>query len=345
MVVFPIISALISALCAAVIARDAIAKPRPDKVAWVVAFALFAIAAASEAIGSLGEWSPALVRVYYLTGAVLVVGYLALGELYLLAGKRIARFAPGVTMLITAFAATLVFNAPVDESKLAHDGWEALAKSALLTATTITLNAGGTLVIVGGLLYSAWKFRTLGTQRNRMVGCLLIAIGTLIVAMGGTATRLGEREYFYVMMSIGVAIIFAGYLWIRRPEGAPLFARRAAAPVSATAVAPTKTEALSPRPASSDPAIVFIETKLLPLDDAAIDSLCREWSIERDNLGVLRRPEAVDAWQLRVLLSRDGQERYDALSVPARRQITDLYRLVLTADPAVAQPRSVLMQS
>lgn len=344
MVVFPIISAVISALCAAVITRDAIAKPRPDKVAWVVAFALFAIAAASEAIGSLGEWSPALVRVYYLTGAVLVVGYLALGELYLLAGKRIARFAPGVTMLVTAFASALVFNAPVDESKLAHDGWEALEKSTLLTITTITLNAGGTLVIVGGLLYSAWKFGTLGTQRNRMVGCLLIAIGTLIVAMGGTATRLGEREYFYVMMSMGVAIIFAGYLWIRRPEGAPLFTRRQRTRTERVP-AMTATPAVFASGASGNPAIDFIETKLLPLDDAAIDSLCREWSIERDSLGVLRRPEAVAAWQLRVLLSRDGQERYDALSVPARRQITDLYRLVLTTDPAVAQPRSVLMQS
>ena len=86
-------------------------------------------AAACEAIGSLGEWSAPLVRVYYLTGAVLVVGYLALGELYLLAGRKIARFAPGVAMLVTAFAAALVFNAPVDESKLAHDGWEALETS------------------------------------------------------------------------------------------------------------------------------------------------------------------------------------------------------------------------
>jgi hypothetical protein len=343
-VVFPILSALISALCAAVIARDAIAKPRPDKVAWVVAFALFAIAAASEAIGSLGEWSPALVRVYYLTGAVLVVGYLALGELYLLAGKRIAKFAPGVTMLITAFAAALVFNAPVDETKLANDGWEALEKSTVLTITTVTLNAGGTLVIVGGLLYSAWKFRTLGTQRNRMIGCLLIAIGTLIVAMGGTATRLGEREYFYVMMSTGVAIIFAGYLWIRRPEGAPLFARRSPAVAAERRASPIA--AIPPAaPVSGDPAIAFIEAKLLPLDDEAIDHLCREWSIEREGLGIFRRAEAVAAWQLRLLLSPDGQERYDALSVPARRQISDLYRLVLTADPAVTEPRSVLMRS
>ncbi len=351
MVVFPIFSALISALCAAVIARDAIARPRPDKVAWTVAFVLFAVAAASEAIGSLASWSPMLVRVYYLTGAVLVVGYLALGELYLLARPKIERFAPGVMMLVTAFAAALVFSAPVDETKLAHDGWEALETSTALTITTITLNAGGTLVIVGGLLYSAWKFRKLGIQRNRMIGCLLIAVGTLVVARGGTATRLGEREYFYVMMSIGVALIFAGYLWIRRPDGAPLFARRQIAPVAQGVVAPARADALSAvnapamAPASDDPGIQFIEAKVLPLDDVGIDLLCREWSVERDHLNVLRRSEAIFAWQLRTRLSPAGQERYDALEVPARRQIADLYRLVLTADPAVAESGSVLVHA
>ena len=103
MVVFPILSAVISGICCAMIVRDAVAKPRPDKIAWAIAFALFAIAAAAEAIGSLTEWTPLLVRIYYLTGAVLVVGYLALGELYLLARDRIARFAPGVALGVTAF--------------------------------------------------------------------------------------------------------------------------------------------------------------------------------------------------------------------------------------------------
>ena len=356
-IVFPILSTLISALCAVVIARDALSRPRPDKVAWVVAFVLFAVAAASETIGSLGDWSPLLVRIYYLTGAVLVVGYLALGELYLLARPRIERFAPGVTMLVTAFAAALVFNAPVDDAKLAHDGWEALETSAALTITTITLNAGGTLVIVGGLLYSAWKFRKLGIQRNRMIGCLLIALGTLVVAMGGTATRLGEREYFYVMMSIGVALIFAGYLWIRRPDGAPLLARQQPAPaVAATPAAVTTpsaaeptaatVSAVSPDPAVTypDPAIAYIETRLLPLDDVEIDLLCREWSVERDNLNVLRRPEAIFAWQLRKMLTPAGQTRYDSLEVPTRRQIADLYRLVLTAEP-IMEPGSVLVHA
>src|SRR4029079_14858420 len=66
-VIFPIISTLISALCAIVIAQDAKRKPRPDKMAWVVAFALFAIASLCDVIGSVSEWTPFLVRTYYLT--------------------------------------------------------------------------------------------------------------------------------------------------------------------------------------------------------------------------------------------------------------------------------------
>jgi peptidoglycan/LPS O-acetylase OafA/YrhL len=316
------LSALISALCCAVIVRDAIAKPRPDKIAWAIAFALFAIAAASEAYGSLREWTPALVRTYYLTGAVLVVGYLALGQLYLLAGKRIARFAPGVAIGVTAFAATLVFGAPVDETKLAEHGWEALEKSTTLTITTVFLNAGGTFVIVGGLIYSAWKFKRLGIMRNRMIGLLLIAVGTLVVAMGGTATRLGEREYFYVMMTIGVALIFAGYLVTRQPDGQAFRVRRAPAIASAAPVPGT------------DPALVYIEETLLPLAEAEIVARCREWSVEPDFSPLLRRDEAILAWQLRTKLSPVSQVRYDDLSVTARRQIVVLHDQVLTANPA-----------
>ncbi len=314
MVIFPILSALISALCCAMIVRDAIAKPRPDKIAWAIAFALFAVAAGAEAIGSLNEWTPALVRIYYLAGAVLVVGYLALGELYLLARNRIARFAPGVTIGVTAFATTLVFGADIDETLLAHDGWEALERSTTLTITTVMINAVGTLVIAGGLLYSAWKFRRLGIMRNRMIGCLLIAIGTLVVAMGGTATRLGSREYFYVMMTIGAAIIFAGYLATRQPDGAPFRVRSARG--------------------NADPALDYLERTLLPLDEARLTLICREWSVDPDPYPTFRRDEAVRAWRLRSSLSQAGQVRYDALSVPARRQLLELHDQVLTAVPA-----------
>jgi hypothetical protein len=70
-------------------------------------------------------------------------------------------------------------------------------------------------------MHSALVFKRRGIMRNRMVGCLLIAAGTLAVASGGTLTRLGSHQYLYVAMSLGIALIFAGYTRARRPDTQP----------------------------------------------------------------------------------------------------------------------------
>src|SRR5581483_11190616 len=114
------------------IGRDAARRPKPDKIAWLIAFALFAVAAACEVAGSLAGWTPLLARVYYLAGAVLVVGYLALGELYLLAPRATRRFGPGVMLLLTALAVTVVLDAPIDAARLSADGWRALQRGPAL---------------------------------------------------------------------------------------------------------------------------------------------------------------------------------------------------------------------
>jgi hypothetical protein len=359
MVVFPAISALISLACAGLTARDAAARPRPDKTAWTIAFALFAVAAGAEVIGSLGSWNTALARIYYLTGAVLVVGFLALGELYLLAGKRIGGVAPGAALLLTAAAATLVLNSDIDRAKLADDGWEALDRGPALTALTIGINALGTAVIAGGLVYSAWRFKRLGVQRERMIGCLLIALGTLTVATGGTLTRLGHRELLYVPMAIGVAIIFAGYLQTRRPVAAA--ARPAGAPAVASAhvaasdavkgemvvrnghgrLRPTWSttngrQALPGATHAEDPGIAFIEANLNELEDEALSELCRVWSAERRETDAFQREEARRAWELRTRLSPMAQERFDALPVAVRLQLTTLYHEVIAPECAGA---------
>ena len=97
MVALPLIVALLSLACALLLVVDAVKRPRPDQIAWAIAFGFFALAAGAEVAGDLVGWSATLARLYYLSGAVLVVGYLALGELYLLIGRRIDRFAPGLT--------------------------------------------------------------------------------------------------------------------------------------------------------------------------------------------------------------------------------------------------------
>ena len=108
-------------------------------------------------------------------------------------------------MLLSAMWVAMVVNAPIDHSRLSADGWEAIERAPVMVFITVVINAIGTLIIVGGTGYSVWRFWRQGIMRNRMIGCALIALGTIAVGLGGTLTRLGHYEYLYIAMSVGVA--------------------------------------------------------------------------------------------------------------------------------------------
>jgi hypothetical protein len=217
MVIFPLVASTLAWICCFAVLYDYLRKPKPAGIAWVVAFAIFGAAASIEVVTTVTEWTPLLARAYYVLGATLVVGYLALGQLYLIIPRRWSDRFAGVVIALSALAVSLVVNADV-AANVADDGWHALDRSAGLTVLTIGFNVLGTLVIVGGCLYSALAFRRKGIMRNRMIGCLLIAAGTLSVASGGTLTRLGSHQYLYIAMTLGIALIFTGYMRARQPD-------------------------------------------------------------------------------------------------------------------------------
>jgi hypothetical protein len=221
--IFPLSAVLISASFVLVIARRLGQKIRPHEAAWGVAFAMFAIAAASQVVGDLWGWTPTLARLYYANGATLVVGWLGLGAWLLLVRQPGLRQAGlWVILLLTGYGLGLLSLASVDTHRLAHDGWRALSKPLPLTILTITLNSLGTLALVGGALWSAWIFWRQGIMRSRMIGCMLLAAGALTVAAGGSLTRLGHSQYLYLAMSPGVALMFWGYLKTIRPATVPM---------------------------------------------------------------------------------------------------------------------------
>jgi hypothetical protein len=322
-VVFPILSAVIAALCAVVIGRDAQRRPRPDKIAWLIAFAMFALAAGADAAGRELGWTTWLARLYYMTGPALVVAFLAIGELYLLFPARMGRVAPGASVLLTAVWATLVLGAPIDQTRLAEEGWEAIDRSGALKAMALTINIVGTLIIVGGLLWSIWRFSRTGAHRNRMIGCSLIVAGTIAVAMGGTLTRLGHYEYLYIAMSIGIALIFGGVLWTRRPD-------RPAVSVGETAAVRAAPAANG---AVAEPQLVeelaFLVEKVLPGTPAEVRAVCAGWSVQADDDPAMARRDARQAWRLRKHLPASAQDRFDALPVPERRAVVELAAEVL----------------
>ncbi len=212
MIVFPVIALLASAACTATAIVRYRRSGRTHELVWTAAFGLFVLGAACEVAAARWGWNVFLARLYYFSGATLVAAYLGLGTLFLLAPRRVARAALVGLLLLSAWAGLLVAASPVDQALLATAGWAALEKGPVLVVLTVFLNVAGTTVVVGGALYSAWRaWRARGWDR-RLVATLLVAAGTLVVASGGTLTRLGHHSYLYLAMAPGVCLLLAGYL-------------------------------------------------------------------------------------------------------------------------------------
>lgn len=313
MIIFPILALLISLSCAVAVGRDAVRSPRPHLVIWTISFAIFALAAAAQVIGSLAGWTPFLVHLYYLAGAVLVVGFLALGEAALLWPGVVGRFVPGIALLLTAVAATVVFEAPVDTVAMQTVGWQAIQRGPVLVALAIGVNSLGTLVLVVGALWSAWVFWRRGMFRERMLGCLLIAGGTLTVAAGGTLTRLGNPQLLYVAMALGVGLIFLGYRMTR----AKTVVRAVETPPLGRVVSLSSGDV-------SAASLQLITYWLTTLDPETLAVRCQQWSAKLDDRPNLTREEAQRLWALRLDLSPEAQQHLDALPMPTQRMLVEL---------------------
>jgi heme/copper-type cytochrome/quinol oxidase subunit 1 len=215
----PLSAALLSGLASGTMLKRLRHKMRPHEAAWALAFGMFSLAAGAQVLGDLAGWTPLLARVYYVLGATLVVGWLALGTWLVMVRTPWARHAAvwGL-LLLSGYAFGLVSGAPVDAAQLSLSGWHALVKPASLTVLTIGINSVGTLILVGGALWTAWIFWRKRIQPRRMVGLVLLAVGTLVVAAGGGLTRFGHDQFLYVAMSSGVGLMYLGYLQTIRPE-------------------------------------------------------------------------------------------------------------------------------
>ncbi len=202
------VATAVSLACTVTVARRAVDRPaiRPPLIAWAIGFGLFAVADACLLYGAARGWTDAVFRLYYLSGGVLVVAYLAVGELLLvLPGRQVARVT-AATMLFLTFAATAaVLAAQVDGSKLAAAG--ATPPNDALVGTppvvlAIVLNSLGTVVVLGGSVLSA--------RRRRDWRPLLVAGGVIVVALTASATRLGSYTLFALGQAVGVVLIYLG---------------------------------------------------------------------------------------------------------------------------------------
>jgi hypothetical protein len=215
----PFLSTLVTfAFAAAVFARF-LKRRGPHLLLWTIGLLFYGMGTLSEVV--LGfTFSGLMLKIWYLSGAMLTAAWLGQGTFHLLVRKRrVALTLTGVLTALSLLAASLVLLAPLTTAAsynvtlpISSQYKDILTRGGLTIALTILLNIYGTLTLVGGAVYSAvifWRKRVL---LNRMIGNLLIAVGAMAPAMAGSFVRLGLPDLLYLSELIGVVLMYIGFI-------------------------------------------------------------------------------------------------------------------------------------
>ncbi len=189
---------------------------------WSIGVACYGLGTAIEgAIALLGS-SVALVKAWYVAGAILGAWPLAQGSAFLLLSPKIARGLAWAALPVIAAAIVLVLVSSADVSRL-----EPYRPSASVLAWPPAralppmINVYAALLLVGGAVVSAVRFARRKEGVGRALGNALIALGALLPAIGGTIARHGGVEPLYVTEFLGLCLIGVGYqVCIRSPKPA-----------------------------------------------------------------------------------------------------------------------------
>lgn len=224
----PLVAAVVGAVFSSAVLRQFAARRKPYQAAWGVALAMFAVAAAAETWGVAAGWNGTSYRVYYLFGAILNVGWLAVGTVYVLGARRAGHVAAALMAVISVAAVAGVLASRTDAALLHADVPARGAISAPATFFPLVTNIVGSVVLIGGAAWSAWRALRAGAPGGRVLGTALIAGGAFVVAGGHSYA---QTRGVYVIQpaseAVGIVVMFAGYLAVEAGRLPRLRARTA----------------------------------------------------------------------------------------------------------------------
>ncbi len=185
---------------------------------WGIGLVFFGLGTLSEAV-MLFAFNGLLLKIWYLSGAMLTAAWLGEGTVHLLVRKRgvsvtltvllAAISLLGIGLVMAAPLTTVPYNTGLPASAQYK---EILTRSGGITLLTILLNIYGTITLVGGALYSAFLFWRKRVLANRLMGNILIAAGALMPAMGGSFLKAGMADWLYLSEFLGVILMYNGFL-------------------------------------------------------------------------------------------------------------------------------------
>lgn len=221
--ILPFGSSLISFGFAVVILRRYWERKGLHLLLWGIGMIFYGIGGFCEGYYGAFGWSSTVFRMWYLFGAILVAAWLGQGTVYLLAKKSWAHGLMVILVLGSIYGAYKVFGAELDPTLMTsslHTGSE-MSGHAIVTSGVRSLtpffNLYGTVALVGGAAYSAWIFWRKRVLLHRSIGNILIAVGAMLPAFGGTFSRMGFSGTLYISEFLGAILIFVGFVRATTP--------------------------------------------------------------------------------------------------------------------------------
>lgn len=206
---FALSGALVAAAFALELAGQWRNRRRHHALAWSLALSAYAIGMLALATGFGFGWTPGSFALYWVTGALLNVPLLAVGQLQLLDPGRAALWWT-VGGLSAVWSLGAVALTPIDTGVLtAADaaggipaGREAFAGGLAYTVLR-PMTIIGSLVVIAGSVYSSLK--------TRRYGIALIALGVAVSATSSRFLVAGLDQMVAVVLAVGVAVMYAGF--------------------------------------------------------------------------------------------------------------------------------------
>jgi hypothetical protein len=226
--VFPLAAALIALWFAAQLGRRFAGRRRPHEGVWTLALLMYGLASFAMFYGVVDRWSTGEFRVFWLFGAVLTVPFLFAGELYLLAPRAFAH--AGLALLAAAgiYAGLEVWRAAMHAAQLSRSlplGKDVFGDNSAPYRLAQFFSWPAYLLLLGGLVWSAYRMGGKPALRDRTAGTLGIALGATIVAIGsGVGAGFHIVPLFSVSLAVGVGVMYWGFLRATRavsPRPAP----------------------------------------------------------------------------------------------------------------------------
>lgn len=179
---------------------------------WMIGVGLYGLGTLTEALTTIFGWHEPVFRTWYVAGALLGGAPLAQGTVYLLLPKRTADRLAVALVTYVAIAAAFVVATPIlyelaEPNRLSGEvmAWQWVRLFSPL------VNLYAVVFLIGGAIWSAWRYWRRGDASSRVLGNVLIAIGAILPGIGGSFARAGAVEVLYVTELIGLLLIWGGY--------------------------------------------------------------------------------------------------------------------------------------